>query len=131
MRAAHRRQSTGMNLTSARLAVSLMTHAEMRYGALAGGWDEEKVLALMTHLSTFAPVGVDARTAEIYAEILDACRRKGRMKGTWNDCIDMWIAATAVRFDWPLAALDCGFEDVPGLRLLLPDGSEVRNTVEQ
>lgn len=72
-------------------------------------------------------MGTDERTAEVYAEILATCRRRGREKRMWNDCIDMWIAATAIRFDWPLAALDGGFEDVPDLRRLLADRSEVRN----
>lgn len=116
-----------MGLENARVAVSLMTHAEMRYGAIADGWDAEKTRRLINHLSTFAPVGIDERTCEVYAEVLDACRRNGREKKTWNDCIDMWIASTAIRFDWPLAALDGGFEDVPGLRRLLPDGAEVTN----
>ncbi len=79
------------------------------------------------HLRTFVAVGIDEPTAEIYAEILLASRRKGREKKMWNDCIDMWVAATAIRFDWPLAALDAAFEDVPRLRRILPDGSEVRN----
>ncbi len=117
-----------MGLENARLAVSLMTHAEMRYGAIAKSWDAEKTRRLTNHLNTFAPVGIDERTCQVYAEILDACRRRGREKRTWNDCIDMWIAATAIRFDWPLAALDDGFADVPGLRRILLDGSEGRNS---
>lgn len=123
-----RRRTRGMRLDGAQLLVSLMTHAEMLYGAQADRWGPDRMQRLSHHLRTFAPVGIDERTAEIYAEILLACRRIGRAKTRWNDCIDMWIAATAIRFDWPLAALDDGFADVPGLRRILVDGSEARNT---
>lgn len=116
-----------MRLDDAQLLISLMSHAEMLYGAQANRWGPDRMERLTHHLQTFVPVGIDERTAQVYAEILLACRRKGRDKNKWNDCIDMWIAATAIRFDWPLAALDSTFEDVPGLRRILPDGSEVRN----
>lgn len=116
-----------MRLGDAQLLMSLMTRAEMLYGAQANAWGSDRMERLTHHLRTFVPVGIDDRTAEIFAEILLACRRKGRDKNKWNDSIDMWIAATALRFDWPLAALDSTFEDVPGLRRILPDGTETKN----
>ncbi len=124
---ADRRRTRGMGLDDAQLLMSLMTRAEMLYGAHARAWGPERMQRLEHHFRTFVPDGIDERTSEIYAEILLACRRKGREKTTWNDCIDMWIAATAIRFNWPLAALDDAFDDVPRLRRILPDGSEATN----
>lgn len=114
-----------MGLETAVLALTPFTVGEMTFGALKVGWSSDRVQRLENHVRAFQLVAVDSEVGRIFGQLFLACRRAGREKGDWNSCIDLWIASVAVRFDLPLATLDDGFDDIPGLRLVRRDGTEV------
>lgn len=60
-------------------------------------------------------LGIDADTAEFYAEVYRALRAKGTPIPT----NDLWIAACALQNGLPLATLDAHFRAVDGLVLAL------------
>lgn len=119
------RRTTGMQLDTAVLALTPMTIGEMTIGALNRNWGAERLRRLDNHIQSFRVVPIDAEVGRVFGTLFITCRRIGRNKGDWNSCIDLWIAAAAVRFDLPLATLDGGFAQIPGLRLIQPDGTEV------
>ena len=108
-------------IESRRLAISVVTLGELRYGALAAGWQEERTALLEAELRTYGTVPVDAYVAERYAAVRMRCERMGRRK----DDNDLWIAATAIHYGIPLASLDRDHLDIPGLRVIGADGVEV------
>jgi predicted nucleic acid-binding protein len=113
-----------MGLDSAVLALTPFTIGEMTFGALKNNWSGDRFRRLENHLRAFQVIGVDAEVGSLFGQLFLACRRAGREKGDWNGCIDLWIASVAIRHDLPLATLDDGFDDIPGVRLLRRDGSE-------
>lgn len=58
-----------------------------------------------------AEVGIDASTADFYAEVYRALRAKGTPIPT----NDLWIAACALQNGLPLATLDAHFRAIDGL----------------
>jgi len=120
-----KRKTSKMGLDDALLAITPFTFGEMTFGALNAGWSAGRLKRLENHLRAFQVVGVDADVGRVFGQLLVACRRAGRDKGDWNSSIDLWIAATAVRHHLPLATLDRGFDDIPGLQLVQLDGSEI------
>jgi predicted nucleic acid-binding protein len=103
------------------LAVSVVTVAEIKRGALAARWGELRSAELAEHLRGYLVVGVDAGIAEEWARVRVRCDELGRRKGD----NDLWVAATAKRYGWPLATLDRDQHDVPGVTVIREDGSEV------
>lgn len=110
-------------LPAAVKAISIVTAAEMRFGALWAKWGSRKQKDLEDHLRTYLQLPIDDATAGKWASLRDACQRKGAVKRD----NDLWIAASAMRHGLALAALDRDFEDMPGLWLVLPDGTERMN----
>jgi len=41
--------------------------------------------------------------------------------------MDLWIAATAIQYEYAVASLDADFDNVPGIRLVDASGQERRN----
>lgn len=58
--------------------------------------------------------GIDEETAEFYATILDGLRKQGKPVPT----NDVWIAAVAFQYGFPLFTMDRHFEKIPGLALV-------------
>lgn len=102
-------------------AVSVVTVGELRFGQLRARWGETRRRALDDHLMTYVALTVDPSVAEMWARIRQRCLELGRAKRD----NDLWIAATARRYDIPLATLDHDQYDVPGLTVIREDGSEV------
>jgi predicted nucleic acid-binding protein len=119
-----------MQLSGAVLAITPFTIGEMTYGALNRNWSAERIRKLDNHLQAFQVVPVDGETGRVFGQLFIAGKRAGRQKGDWNSCIDLWIAAAAIRNDLPLATLDKGFEGIAGLRLVQADGSELVTQIE-
>lgn len=107
-------------LTAAVKAISIVTAAEMRFGAFNDNWGGRKQQLLESHLQTYLQVPVDDATALAWARLRDACQRQGF---TQRDN-DLWIAATAIHHGIAVAALDPDFTRMPGAWVILPDGTE-------
>lgn len=102
-------------------AVSVVTVGEMRFGQIHARWGERRRRALDDHLMTYVALGVDPPVAEMWARIRQRCLELGRTKRD----NDLWIAATARRYEIPLATLDRDQYDIPGLTVIREDGTEV------
>jgi predicted nucleic acid-binding protein len=99
-----------------RIGVDIAVVAELLTGFALGGRERENRRELEAFLDS-PRVEVwphDLETAEHYAAIIKALKRKGRPIPT----NDIWIAANALRHAVALHSLDRHFEDVPGLRLV-------------
>lgn len=103
------------------LAVSVVTVAEVRRGALAAHWGDRRLLELDEHLRGYVVLTVDVGIAEEWARLRVRCDELGRQKGD----NDLWVAATAKRYELALATLDRDQYDVPGLTVIREDGTEV------
>ncbi len=110
-------------LAGAVKAISIVTSAEMRFGAVNDNWGPRKQRLLEAHLQTYLQIPVDDATAAAWARLKDACQRIGFQQRD----NDLWIAATAVQHGIAVAALDPDFTRMPGLSIILPDGTERRN----
>lgn len=102
-------------------AVSVVTLGEVRFGQIHGRWGERRRRALDDHLTSYVALAIDPGVAEMWARLRQRCLELGRAKRD----NDLWIAATARRYEIPLATLDRDQYDIPGLRVIGEDGAEV------
>lgn len=103
-------------------AISVVTIAELRFGAIRTRWGERRRQVLEDHLRSYVVLAIDSDIAERWARLKTECEQAGH---TESDN-DLWIAATAARHDLPLATFDTDFVKVPGLTLVREDGTELR-----
>ncbi len=108
-------------LTPEVLAVSVVTVAELKRGAIAARWSDRRIQEIDERLKDYVVLTMDRSVAESWAQMRVRCDRLGRRK---NDN-DLWIAATAKRYGLPLATLDRDQYDIPGLAVIQHDGTEV------
>jgi predicted nucleic acid-binding protein len=111
-------------LATAVKVVSVVAVAELRSGAITASWGARKREALEATINAYLRVEVDEEIADIWARLHAECSRLGRNAGL----NDLWIAATAVRLDCPVAALDDDFRRIPGILLLNEVGDVVTTT---
>lgn len=99
-----------------RVAVSVVTVAELRLGVLAGGDGPARArrLETLTAVEALEPLPIDARVAHTWAALRLALRDAGRRMPV----NDSWIAATAIAHDMPVASQDGDYDGIPGLRVL-------------
>ena len=100
-----------------RVAIAFQTVAEVRYGAITAGWGEkrlETVERLIRRASTLPP---DDETAWTVARLRTKCRAAGHPLHQKAHTGDLWIAATAIRWQLPLVAHDAVFLNCPDLDL--------------
>jgi hypothetical protein len=64
-----------------------------------------------------APVLVDTNVFTAVAQLRNECRQIGHGMHQRGHNADLWIAATAIRWDIPLVAHDAVFDGCPGLEL--------------
>lgn len=102
-------------------AISVVTVAELKRGAISAGWSAARATALETHLARYLILTFDAEIANAWARLRARCDQLERAKSD----NDLWIAATAARYRIPLATLDRDHHDIPGLTLIREDGKEV------
>jgi predicted nucleic acid-binding protein len=95
------------------LAVSFMTVAELREGALRAGWGPRRLAVLDTTLNGLLNLHSDAVVCQQWAEVRAA--RRGQPIGV----ADAWIAATALAHGLELVTHNpADFQGVPGLSLI-------------
>jgi len=103
------------------LAVSVVTVAELKRGALLRRWSERRVNEMEDFLRRYVVIAIDSDVAEEWARTRVRCDQLGRRKAD----NDLWIAATAKRYEMALATLDRDQQDIPGLRVIGEDGIEL------
>jgi hypothetical protein len=99
-----------------RVAVSVITVAELRLGVLAAadGPTRAQRLETLSRVEAVEPLPVDGSVAHAWAALRLALRDAGKRM----PINDSWIAATALANDLPVASQDSDYDDVPGLRVL-------------
>ncbi len=84
---------------------------ELRYGALNSRRSSENLAAVEPLVERCRVLGVTTTTAEVYARVRLALRQQGEPIPE----NDLWIAATCVEHQVPLAAVDRHFDAVKSL----------------
>ncbi len=99
-----------------RVAVSIVTVAELRLGVLAArdGPTRAQRLATLTAVSSLGPLPIDEDVAAAWAALRLALRDAGKRMPV----NDSWIAATAIANHLAVASQDGDYDDIPGLRVL-------------
>ncbi|MGL5856806.1 MAG: PIN domain-containing protein [Angustibacter sp.] len=100
------------------LTIAYQTQVEAEYGALRAGWGEGRLAAMERLLGRATVMPVDDRTARVTARLRLDCLRAGHPLHQAQHTADLWIAATAVRWNIPLVAHDGVFIGCPGLDLI-------------
>jgi len=100
------------------LVLAAQTVAELRYGARARSWGQQRRTALEDRIGRLRVAGMDDLLTTTYAELKDQCVRAGHPLGQKLHDGDRWIAATAIRYGIPLVSHDRIFCGAPGLRLI-------------
>jgi predicted nucleic acid-binding protein len=100
----------------ARVAVSVITVAELRLGVLAAkdGPTRAQRLETLTAVASLDPLPIDERVAYAWATLRLALRDAGKRV----PINDSWIAATAIANDLAVASQDGDYDDIPGLRVI-------------
>ncbi len=107
----------GKHVFGRRIAIAQQTVAEARYGAVAAGWGVKRLDALERLIHRCAVLPADDDTAWSYARLRAECRQVGHALHQKHHVGDLWIAATALRWQIPLVAHDAVYATCPGLRL--------------
>lgn len=101
-----------------KIAISFQTAAEMRFGALNGGWGVQRMEVLEARIAGAITVPpTDDLTSE-FAALRYECRQVGHPLHQKAHGTDLWIAATARLLAVPLIAHDQIFRDAPGLEVI-------------
>ncbi len=108
----------GKHVFGRRIAIAQQTVAEVRYGAIAAGWGERRLEAVERLLHRSRVLPVDDETTWAYARLRHQCRAVGHPLHQKQHVGDLWIAATAIRWQLPLVAHDAVFLDCPDVQLL-------------
>jgi tRNA(fMet)-specific endonuclease VapC len=105
--------------------ITVITLAELYFGAALDEWGQEKLGRLDTLLRRFFLLPTSAAIAEICGNVRAERYRVGRP----IELADAWIAATALWFDVPVVTHDRDLERIPGLQVLtLHDNWQVRDS---
>ncbi|MGH9046684.1 MAG: type II toxin-antitoxin system VapC family toxin [Acidimicrobiales bacterium] len=99
-----------------RVAVSVVTVAELRLGVLAAeqGPTRAQRLDALFAAASLDPLPIDEGVAHAWATLRLALRDAGKRM----PINDSWIAATAIANDLAVASQDGDYDDIPGLRVI-------------
>ncbi len=99
-----------------RIAVSVITIAELRLGVLAAadGPTRARRLETLTRADALDPLPIDRSVATAWAILRLALRDAGKRM----PLNDSWIAATALAGNIPVVSQDADYDGVPGLQVL-------------
>jgi len=102
--------------------VSLVTVAELRFGATIAGWGTRRLQRLGEELAGVETIWPNQRLTDVYVALRAACVRAGHGLGHKQHEADRWIAATALWLGVPLVSHDAIFGSVDRLELLTRRG---------
>jgi len=99
-----------------RVAVSVVTVAELRLGVLAAqdGPTRSQRLETLSAATSLDPLPIDEGVAHAWATLRLALRDAGKRM----PINDSWIAATAIANDLAVASQDGDYDDIPGLLVI-------------
>lgn len=98
--------------------ISIVTVAELHAGAVSAEWGVRRRAELQQTINAYPQVPIDDQTTLTWADLRASCRRRGVAIGD----NDLWIAATGIRLQVPVASLDGDFARVEGLDLIDASG---------
>lgn len=93
--------------------VSSTALGELYYGARKSAHAVANLARIEEFAAAVQVLSCDARTAQLYGEIRDRLRQKGRPIPE----NDIWIAASALQYSLTLAARDLHFKEVDALQV--------------
>jgi tRNA(fMet)-specific endonuclease VapC len=96
------------------LAISLITAAELWFGAEKQGWGARRRLQLGRFLQESPILPLQEGMEHVYAKVMAHRERVGKRM----EKADGWIATTAIYHGLPLAVHDSDFLGTPGLRII-------------
>jgi predicted nucleic acid-binding protein len=103
-------------------AVSFVTVAEVRFGALSAGWGERRTSELEETLRKFLKLPYHDELASLWARLKRDARQNGHPLGHPEHANDLWIAACGVYYQAPILTGNVRhFDGLPGVRVI--DGS--------
>jgi tRNA(fMet)-specific endonuclease VapC len=103
-------------------AVSFVTVAELRFGALSAGWGDRRTNELEDTLRKFLKLPYDDGLASLWARLKRDARQNGHPLGQRENSNDLWIAACGVYYQAPILTGNVRhFAGLPGVRVI--DGS--------
>jgi predicted nucleic acid-binding protein len=108
----------GRHVFGRRIAIAQQTVAEARYGAVVAGWGDKRLDNLERLIHRGAVLPGDDETTWAYARLRAECRRVGHPLHQKQHVGDLWIAATALRWELPLVAHDAVYVGCPGIELV-------------
>ncbi len=94
-----------------------VTVAELRYGALVAGWEDQRRGQLEQSIAATTVVPVSNALLWAVAEVRHHCRKAGHALHEPARANDLWISASGIHIGAPLLTADAVFNAVPGLSL--------------
>lgn len=116
-----RRQSFEPHIDALRnnqLFLSVVTVAELRYGAIVAEWGTPRRARVEAAVATTTVVPVTDALLTRIAEVRAACKHLGHPLADRLHSNDLWIAATALHIDAAVVTADHIFTGVPDLVVL-------------
>ncbi|MDG4818920.1 type II toxin-antitoxin system VapC family toxin [Micromonospora sp. WMMD956] len=99
--------------------LSFATVAELHYGAAKAGWGDRRVLALDEAVRRYVVAPYDQELARLWGRLKAQAQSAGHALGQTAQTNDLWICATAIRYEAPLLTLNRRhFDGFPGLVVL-------------
>lgn len=102
-------------------ALTFVSVAELRFGALIAGWGDKKRSDLEASIRRCVLLPFDDQLSTIWADLRARAYRQGLALGAKSQANDCWIAACGVYYDAPI--LTGNMAHFEGLDLKLIDGS--------
>jgi predicted nucleic acid-binding protein len=103
-------------------AVSFVTVAEVRYGALSAGWGHRRASELEDTLRKFLRLPYNDGLASLWARLKRDARQNGHPLGQPEHSNDLWVAACGAYYQAPILTGNVRhFSKLPGVRII--DGS--------
>jgi tRNA(fMet)-specific endonuclease VapC len=106
-------KAVSQRFADAEVFVSSTVLGELYYGARKSAHVVANLARIEQFASSIQVLNCDAATAQLYGNIRDGLRSKGRPIPE----NDIWIAAVALQHGLPLATRDDHFKEVDGLRV--------------
>lgn len=110
-------------LAGHQLFLSVVTVAELRFGAMVAEWGQPRRAQLEVAIATATVVPVTDAFITRLATTRATCRRIGHPLWEPIHSNDLWVAVTALHLQSPLVTADHVFDDVPGLSVLPSTGT--------